>query len=79
MRVSRFTLPSPGVWRERANDVEVSTSGHLRSSLILYLMVALSSSGVQVGAVRSPFGVVGGWTTVHHAPLSPVGKFIDCV
>jgi len=34
-----------------------------------------SSSGVQVGGVRSSFGVLGGWTTINHGPLAPVGPF----
>lgn len=34
-----------------------------------------SSEGVQVGGVRSSFGILGAWTTVHHDRLDPVGPF----
>ncbi|KZT09196.1 uncharacterized protein LAESUDRAFT_722920 [Laetiporus sulphureus 93-53] len=34
-----------------------------------------SSEGVQVGGVRSSFGVLGTWTTVDHAVHDPVGPF----
>lgn len=34
-----------------------------------------SSEGVQVGGVRSSFGVLGAWTTVHHDRHDPVGPF----
>jgi len=34
-----------------------------------------SCSGVQVGSVRSPFGILGGWSAVNHDHLSPVGPF----
>jgi len=34
-----------------------------------------SSEGVQVGGVRSSFGVLGSWTTVHHDRHDPVGPF----
>ncbi|KDQ50483.1 hypothetical protein JAAARDRAFT_141889 [Jaapia argillacea MUCL 33604] len=32
-----------------------------------------SSEGVQIGGVRSPFGVLGSWTTVFHDEHDPVG------
>lgn len=34
-----------------------------------------SSEGVQVGSVRSPFGILGVWTTVSHDFGDPVGPF----
>ncbi|TFK68962.1 hypothetical protein BDN72DRAFT_797050 [Pluteus cervinus] len=34
-----------------------------------------SSEGVQVGGIRSRFGVLGSWTTIFHDPDDPVGPF----
>ncbi|KAI0079484.1 hypothetical protein K474DRAFT_1659074 [Panus rudis PR-1116 ss-1] len=34
-----------------------------------------SSEGVQIGGVRSMYGVLGVWTTVEHDPHDPVGPF----
>lgn len=34
-----------------------------------------SSEGVQVGGVRSLFGVLGSWTTVFHDAADPVGQY----
>ena len=39
-------------------------------------MIVVSSEGVQVGGVRSVFGVLGSWTTVYHENLDPVGERI---
>ncbi|CCL99733.1 uncharacterized protein FIBRA_01755 [Fibroporia radiculosa] len=36
-----------------------------------------SSEGIQVGGVRSSFGVLGAWTTVQHDRHDPVGAFFD--
>ncbi|GBE82987.1 hypothetical protein SCP_0500300 [Sparassis crispa] len=33
------------------------------------------SEGVQVGGIRSTFGVLGAWTTTHHDQQDPVGPF----
>jgi hypothetical protein len=32
-----------------------------------------SSEGIQIGGVRSAFGVLGSWTTVFHERNDPVG------
>ncbi|KAH9841702.1 uncharacterized protein C8Q71DRAFT_738338 [Rhodofomes roseus] len=34
-----------------------------------------SSEGIQIGGVRSSYGVLGSWTTVHHEAHDPVGPF----
>ncbi|KAH9936501.1 uncharacterized protein B0H18DRAFT_974101 [Fomitopsis serialis] len=34
-----------------------------------------SSEGIQIGGVRSSYGILGSWTTVHHEPHDPVGPF----
>lgn len=34
-----------------------------------------SSEGVQVGGIRSPYGVLGAWTTVFHDAHDPIGPF----
>ncbi len=34
-----------------------------------------SSEGVQVGGLRSAFGVLGSWTTIFHDADDPVGKW----
>jgi len=34
-----------------------------------------SSEGIQVGNIRSAFGILGIWTTVHHERSDPVGPF----
>ncbi|KZT19986.1 hypothetical protein NEOLEDRAFT_1182915 [Neolentinus lepideus HHB14362 ss-1] len=34
-----------------------------------------SSEGIQVGGVRSPYGVLGSWTTVFHDAHDPIGPF----
>ncbi|KZT67309.1 hypothetical protein DAEQUDRAFT_713802 [Daedalea quercina L-15889] len=34
-----------------------------------------SSEGVQVGGVRSSYGILGSWTTIHHETHDPVGPF----
>ncbi|EGN94026.1 hypothetical protein SERLA73DRAFT_171860 [Serpula lacrymans var. lacrymans S7.3] len=34
-----------------------------------------SGDAIQVGNVRSPFGVCGAWTTVFHDPSDPIGPF----
>ena len=40
------------------------------------LIVASSScNGIQVGGVRSSYGVLGSWTTFFHEHLDPVGMF----
>ena len=36
-------------------------------------MLVHSSEGIQVGNVRSKFGVLGSWTTVLHDRQDPVG------
>ena len=41
-----------------------------------YVLMTRSSEGVQVGSVRSKFGVLGSWTTVLHDRHDPVGKFL---
>lgn len=38
----------------------------------------ISSEGVQVGGIRSTFGVLGAWTTVHHDRHDPVGMSLNC-
>ena len=37
-------------------------------------MTVDSSEGVQIGVVRSTFGVLGTWTTVHHHRHDPIGE-----
>lgn len=47
---------------------------------MLYLMLILkiiSSEGVQVGGLRSTFGVLGSWTTIFHDADDPVGKLVN--
>ncbi|KAG2010019.1 hypothetical protein CC2G_012878 [Coprinopsis cinerea AmutBmut pab1-1] len=34
-----------------------------------------SSDGVQVGGIRSEYGVLGAWTTIFHDPDDPIGPF----
>ncbi|TFK52690.1 hypothetical protein OE88DRAFT_1658096 [Heliocybe sulcata] len=34
-----------------------------------------SSEGIQIGGVRSPYGVLGSWTTVFHDAHDPIGPF----
>ncbi len=36
-----------------------------------------SSEGIQIGNVRSIYGVLGAWTTVQHDRGDPVGTFLD--
>ncbi|KJA14492.1 hypothetical protein HYPSUDRAFT_49120 [Hypholoma sublateritium FD-334 SS-4] len=37
-----------------------------------------SSSGIQVGGLRSSFGVLGSWTTIFHEDDDPIGPFWLC-
>ena len=37
--------------------------------------ISSSCDGVQVGGVRSSYGILGSWTTVFHEELDPVGMF----
>jgi len=50
--------------------------------LLFVLLVVLnsffcSSEGVQVGGLRSAFGVLGSWTTIFHDADDPVGKWAN--
>jgi len=63
-----------GFWRSRECNLEVYC--------YLFLLVVLnstkkicSSEGVQVGGLRSAFGVLGSWTTIFHDADDPVGKW----
>ena len=40
-----------------------------------YVLMTRSSEGVQIGGVRSSYGVLGSWTTVHHEIHDPVGMY----
>ena len=35
-----------------------------------------SSIGVQVGGLRSSFGVLGAWTTIYHEGGDPIGELL---
>ena len=44
---------------------------------IFYFVFFGSSEGVQVGGLRSAFGVLGSWTTIFHDADDPVGKWAN--
>ncbi|KAH8091065.1 hypothetical protein BXZ70DRAFT_954171 [Cristinia sonorae] len=57
--------------------VKVTPDGHIRWHFVSGEpgLPMWSSEGIQVGGVRSPFGVLGVWTTVSHDLHDPVGPF----
>ncbi|KAI0754793.1 hypothetical protein C8Q80DRAFT_1141147 [Daedaleopsis nitida] len=57
--------------------VKVTPDGHIRWHFTSgeHGNAIWSSEGVQVGNVRSKFGVLGSWTTVLHERFDPVGPF----
>ena len=55
--------------------VQISVLG---VSLRVHEHMTHSSEGVQIGGVRSVYGVLGSWTTVHHEVHDPVGVYGVC-
>ncbi|EIN11540.1 hypothetical protein PUNSTDRAFT_98672 [Punctularia strigosozonata HHB-11173 SS5] len=58
--------------------VELGPDDHIRWSFVSGVnpdAIRFSSEGVQVGGVRSSFGVLGAWTTTTHELGDPVGPF----
>jgi hypothetical protein len=55
----------------------IHSSTTYRPSLIVapFFFISSSCEGIQVGGVRSSYGILGSWTTVFHEPLDPVGMF----
>lgn len=47
------------------------------SDLALICVPVYSSEGVQVGGLRSFYGVLGSWTTIFHDIDDPVGEYVQ--
>lgn len=50
-----------------------SQNGHL---YIFQIISIYSSEGIQIGGIRSSYGVLGSWTTVFHDDDDPVGALL---
>ena len=54
--------------------MEVSGSISVSRVVLTEGVVGISSEGIQIGSVRSFYGVLGAWTTVQHDRGDPVGE-----
>lgn len=55
--------------------MEVCTGSQPFDDIPVNVTVVFSSEGVQVGGVRSLYGVLGVWTSVEHDINDPVGEY----
>lgn len=57
--------------------MEVRTCIPIIDACIALTSRICSSEGIQIGNVRSKYGVLGSWTTVLHDRQDPVGEYTN--